>query len=135
MNELLNYIGISGFLCIILSTFIEISPIRIYPIQWFGNLLFAGIRKDIKTVNDKLDTHIVQGYRRDILNFQNECLRDVKHTKEQFNNVLKSVDEYEDYIESNGLKNGEVEEAMKYIKRVHQRCLDNHDFLDISNLT
>lgn len=138
MEAILNALGITGIsasLILFLMLFIEITPvIHLNPIGWIGNRLFGGIYKRIDDMTKKLDGHIVQGYRKDILDFQNECLRDVKHTREQFKNVFKSIDEYETYIKQNKIKNGEVEQAMEYIKRVYQRCLDQHDFLDITQL-
>lgn len=118
----------------IICVFVEITPIKINPIQWLGNRLFKSTNESISKMEKKLDEHIAQSYRNKILSFQNECLRNVKHTQEQFDEVLEAIDEYENYCKINEIKNGKTTEAIKFIKKVYQRTLLTHDFVDLTQI-
>lgn len=132
MAEILNYLGVAGFAVILLSVFIEITPIKINPIQWLGSQLFAGLRKDVKVINDKLDEHIAQSYRDKIMSFQNELLNGQLHTQEEFDEVIDACDDYEEYIRTNALKNGKANAAIAYIRRMYNKCLDERAFINLS---
>lgn len=133
MSDILNYIGASGFAIVLLSVFIEITPIKINPIQWLGNCLNKGTREDLKNINKKLDDHIVKSYRNDILQFMDSLLfyPSKLHTREQWNNILDACSKYDDYIKENNLTNGQVEEAMIYIKSMYQDALKSRSFKDV----
>ncbi len=133
MAQILNYFGVGGLAFIFLSVFIEITPLKINPLGWFGQRINAGLAKDLKRIDDKLDEHIVQSYRNNILSFQNECLRGQMHSLEQYRVILLACTNYERYIRENDLQNGEIEEAMAYIKRKYQNDLDRANFVDIKN--
>lgn len=134
MEQILNYFGIGGFALIFLCVFVEITPIKINPIQWLGNRMFSKTNESIKHMEKKLDEHIAQSYRNKILSFQNECLRSTKHTQEQFDEVLEAIDEYENYCKVNEINNGKTKEAIKYIKKVYQKALFSHDFIDLTQV-
>lgn len=107
------------------------------------------VRKDndlalkINEINDKVDDlhtalrkHIsesemktLQDTRRDILDFCNACMNGRKHTKEQFDFVIDECDRYEKYVEDNGIKNGVIEAAIKEIRRLYDKCIQEHSFL------
>lgn len=95
------------------------------------------IETKVETVSTNLDDHIkeseinyLKDTRRDILNFCNACMNKRRHTREQFQFVLKQCDNYEKYIEDNKLKNGEITAAIKEIRRLHEKCLQENDFLN-----
>lgn len=134
MEQILNYFGVGGFALIFLCVFVEITPIKINPIQWIGNRMFKSTNDSISKIEKKLDEHIAQSYRNKILSFQNECLRSVKHTQEQFDEVIEAIDEYETYCKKNSIKNGKTTEAIKFIKRVYQKALQDHDFVDLTKM-
>lgn len=134
MEQILNYFGVGGFALIFLCVFVEITPIKINPIQWLGNRMFAKTNDSIRKMEKKLDEHIAQSYRNKILSFQNECLRNVKHTQEQFDEVIEAIDEYETYCKKNEIKNGKTTEAIKFIKKVYQKALSDHDFIDLTKI-
>ena len=68
--------------------------------------------------------------RREILDFQNSCLRKSKHTKEEWTYIHKLCGKYENHISTNKLQNSEVEEAIHYIKRVYRRILEDGNFIE-----
>ena len=52
-----------------------------------------------------------------------------KHTKEQFDFMIRECDEYEKYIKKNDVKNGVIEAAIKEIRRLYEKCIQEHSFL------
>lgn len=136
MIETIKAIGNLGigvtFVIALLSIFIEWVPVKINPIQWLGRRFNKHIEDKVDSINAELTQHIAEENRTRILKFQNECLRRQKHTKEEFDSVLKVCRKYQKLIEKYDLENGECEDAMKYIKRVYDKCLDQGDFVDLS---
>ena len=103
----------------------------------------ADLAVKIDKINDKVDDlsialqkHIseseiksLQDTRRDILDFCNACMNGRKHTKEQFDFVIAECDSYEKYVEDNDIKNGVIEAAIKEIRRLYDKCIQEHSFL------
>ncbi len=52
-----------------------------------------------------------------------------RHTKEQFDFVIKECDTYEKYIKKNEIKNGVIEAAINEIRRIYQKCIHENSFL------
>lgn len=71
----------------------------------------------------------LQDIRRDILDFCNACMNGRKHTKEQFDFVIHQCDYYEKYIHEHDIKNGVIEAAIKEIRRLYDKCIQEHSFL------
>jgi hypothetical protein len=136
-----------GVLILILSIGVEFTPIKINPwsslLGWIGSKLnsklnakLAEIDNKVDKLSDDLDRHIAESNskelkdtRRDILEFCNSCMNGRKHTKEQFEFVIKQCDEYEKYIEENGIKNGVVDAATKEIRRLNLKCIQENSYL------
>lgn len=128
------------FIAIVLASFIQISPIKINPWDWFFGHIGKKINKEVfdkvEAIDKKLDKHIeddnkekLEVKRRDILEFANACMNGRKHTQEQFTFVIKTCDEYEAYIEKNHLRNGEISSAIEEIRRLYIKCRQNNAFL------
>lgn len=130
-----------GFVLVLIAAgLIQVSSIKIYPFDWFFNLIGKKLNKEIfakvDEVEKKLDKHIeddnrekLEANRRDILDFANACMNGRRHTQEQFNFVIKKCDEYEKYIEENHVKNGEISSAIEEIHRLNTRCRQRNSFL------
>lgn len=84
-----------------------------------------------------LDTHIRQddernadGHRARILQFNNELLRNIPHTREDFIEILAEIDFYEDFCKTHpDYKNNRAIHAIANIGRVYDERLQKHDFL------
>lgn len=94
------------------------------------------VDKKIDQVNKELKAHIteseeksLQDTRRDILEFCNACMNKRKHTKEQFDFVIKECDQYEKHIKTHEIKNGVIEAAIAEIRRIYQVCIHDNSFL------
>lgn len=140
-------LGGSGALIILLSL-VEISPIKINPwsrfAKWIGKAINADVIKELETVKatqtktqERLEDHISANNKREadncrtrILRFNNELIREIPHTKEEFIEVLKDIDDYERYCrEHKDYANGRAVHAIANINRVYDERLEKHDFL------
>ena len=140
-------LGSGGVLIVILSI-VEISPIKINPwsrlAKWLGRAINADVIKGLNSVKEsqketqeRLEAHIkadeksrADSCRARILHFNNELLRDIPHTKEEFVEILKDIDDYERYCrEHKDYANGRAVHAIANIGRVYDERLEKHDFL------
>lgn len=132
IKELLTDGGIS---LVVLLTLIQISPIKIDPWSWLAKNFGKFINADITA---KLEAHIAVDDRRTadahrvrILRFNNELLRDIDHTKEEFHEVLAEIDAYEEYCrEHPEYSNNRARLAIETIEETYKYCLKNHKFLE-----
>lgn len=140
--QIVQYGGEGGIIFFMLLMFIEWTPIKINPIGWLGKRwnretiqqteeFRKDMNKKVSEINNKLDEHIAEDYRNNILCVQDKLLRGRKFTREEWRKALGSCENYEKYIEDNHLKNDQVNEAMSFIKRSYRKCLDTSDFLDL----
>lgn len=133
-------IGGGGLLAVLL-TLVQIAPVKINPwsaiAKAIGNAINADVLRELDTVTQKLDTHIrvddernADSYRTRILQFNNELLREIQHTREDFIEILAVIDDYERYCrEHKEYKNNRAVCAIENIKRVYMERLQKHDFL------
>lgn len=131
-----------------MSIGIEIVPkIKWKPwstlLEWIGSKINAKtiskveeLSSKVELLQNELKKHItdsedksLQDIRRDILNFCNSCMNGRQHTKEEFDFVLKQCDEYEIYIEKNKVKNGVISAAIREIRRLNDKCIQENSFL------
>jgi len=136
-----------GIIFVIIASLLQISKININPwdkiLGWLGERINTKVNErlndmvaKVTAITVKLDEHIaesefkeIQDTRRDILDFANACMNGRKHTKEQFDFVIKECDDYERYIERNDIRNGVVSSAIKEIRRLYEKCLQENSFL------
>lgn len=133
-------IGGGGLLCALL-TLVQIAPVKINPwsaiAKAIGKAINADVLRELDTVTQKLDTHIrvddernADSYRTRILQFNNELLREIQHTREDFIEILAVIDDYESYCRDHKeYKNNRAVCAIENIKRVYMDRLQKHDFL------
>ena len=133
-------IGGGGLLAVLL-TLVQIAPVKINPwsaiAKAIGRAVNADVLRELDTVTQKLDTHIrvddernADSYRTRILQFNNELLREILHTREDFIEILAVIDDYESYCRDHKeYKNNRAVCAIENIKRVYMERLQKHDFL------
>lgn len=132
--------GGGGVLLFALSI-VQIAPVKINPwsalAKAIGRAINADVLRELKTVKQDLADHIrIDGerdadeHRARILRFNNELLRDIPHTKEEFIEVLIDIDFYERYCdEHKDYKNNRATHAIANISRVYDERLRKRDFL------
>lgn len=65
-----------------------------------------------------------------ILRFNDEIIQEVRHTKEHFDQILEDIDNYEKFCKENpDFPNNKAVLAIKNIKDVYDRCVEENDFL------
>lgn len=117
----------------------EIAPIKFSPITsflgWLGKKLNRDVKNDILQVKTKVDevqfdlqSHKVESWRRDILNFSNSLMRGENKSREGFEFIILTHDNYEEYLKVHKLDNGQVSLAYDYIKERYQDCIKNNSF-------
>lgn len=137
-----------GGVVLVLMTVVQITPIKINPwsaiAQLLGKAINADVLKELDDVKGEqrktrqaLDEHIrmddernADSHRQRILRFNNELLRDIPHTQEDFIEILAEIDLYEDYCKAHQeYKNNRAIHAIANIGRVYDERLQKHDFL------
>ena len=117
-----------GGIVLAAMTLIQIAPIKLDP--------WSAIDK-LDETREILDTHIkmdgartADAHRARILQFNNELLRDIPHTQEEFVEILAEIDQYEKYCKANpDYQNNRTTHAVANISRVYDDRLIKHDFL------
>ena len=137
-----------GGVLLVLLTVIQIAPIKVNPWSAIARLLGKAInadvlqelddvKGDVKETQKTIDEHIriddernADSHRQRILQFNNELLRDIPHTEEDFIEVLGEIDIYEDYCKTHPeYKNNRAIHAIAHIGKVYDERLEKHDFL------
>lgn len=126
---------------------IEVSKIKINPWttirKWIGDTFgkehgeqITALDKRLKVIETLLTRHIEDSDRRDaersrrrILEFEREIQWDVKHSKEEFEDMLETIRQYESYCASHpDFKNHVAVEATAHIQEVYRERLRKRDF-------
>lgn len=138
IEEIISY---GGGTFLFLMTLIQIAPIKMNPwsaiAKAIGKAINADVLKELDTVKKDLADHVkanevrnADEHRTRILRFNNELLRDISHTKEEFIDVLADIDFYERYCrEHKDYKNNRAVHAIANISRSYDERLRKHDFL------
>lgn len=130
-----------GGLLAAVMTLLQIAPVKINPWSWLAQAIGRAINREVLNklgeLEKRLDKHITtddrrtaDGSRTRILHFNNELLRDLPHTKEEFIEVLAEIDAYEKYCRDHpDYPNNRAVLAIENIRDTYKRRLDKHDFL------
>lgn len=138
-----------------LPTLLQISPLKVNPWSWLGKALkwlwrgfcrslnadvlskLSTMELDQKETKAKLESHIklddereADKVRASILLFNNELLRSIPHTKEEFVEILSKIDWYNDFCKTHeDYRNSRAVHAIANIERVYDERMKKHDFL------
>ena len=131
----------------LLSTFIEVSKIKINPwsslFKWIGNCLMADIKAEIKEVKEEQKElakrqdelarqraiDAADRIKAEIFSFYNECQKGQRHSEAEFNHIIQQNKKYDDLIEETGEENGVYTAEYKYILAIYEKCQREKDFL------
>jgi hypothetical protein len=135
-------------LTVLSMTVIQVVPIKINPWSAVGRWLGRVINADINSKVDKLSKSIDELKRQNdlinhtigedraitarvrILRFGDEVSRGIKHSEENFEQVLSDIDMYEKYCASHPkFKNNQTVMTTKVIKETYEMRLKNRDFI------
>ena len=124
-----------GSLLLVLMTLVQLAPVKINPWSWLAKVI--GKAMGLEAIEKKLDAHILMddrrcadGHRARILHFNNELLRGIEHTKEEFIEALAEIDAYEHYCAGHPeYPNNRAVLAIENIRSNYKERLQKHDFL------
>lgn len=129
-------------------TAVQISKIQVNPWSWLarhvGRAVNGEVMDQIGKINEKIDrleTDIgnarmmdeqrdIEQRRVRILRFGEEILRNTRHTKEHFDQILIDTTKYEKYCRGHpDFQNDVTVETIQHIKSVYKKCWEEHSFL------
>ena len=133
------------------SILFEVTPIKFNPVSmflgWIGKKLNKSVEEKVQKLEQTFDTRLdgldskvdelelktddneIYRLRFEILDFANSCQNGRQHTREEFDHVLDALVRYERIIERRGMKNGQIEQAHRYLERLYQDWCDKNLFL------
>lgn len=138
-----------------IPTILQISPLKINPWSWLWKMIkwiwrafcrslnaevldkLSAVEVAQKETKEKLDKHIklddereADKVRASILHFNNELIRSLPHTEEEFVEILSKIDWYKDFCkEHEDYKNSRAIHAIANIERVYDERMEKHDFI------
>lgn len=130
-----------GILLVALASIIQVSPIRINPwsalARFVGKAVNADLIQQVSKIQETLDEHLIESETRDadtsrarIFRFNNELLRGIPHTKEEFDAALIEVDLYERFCAAHkDYKNNVTALTIENIRSCYRERMKKHDFL------
>lgn len=135
LYDFFKNLSLSGWtsLVAIACMFIEVAPIKINPIGWLGKRLNKDMYNRVNEIEDKLDTHIAEGYRNYILNFQRELINnpDIQFTFEEWDKAIKNCEDYEIFCKQNEISNDRITQAIIFIRSEYQNALQNNNIMSL----
>lgn len=75
------------------------------------------------------DMQTVRQIKAHVLDFANSCMNKRKHTKQDFDNIIKENEEYERLVEKYELRNDVYTEDYAYIMKIYHKCQEEGSFL------
>ena len=79
------------------------------------------LNKKLDPISNKIDNNEKDRLRYEILTFANSLRNGNKHTRQEFETIFYFYDKYEEIISQLKLKNGYLEEEMKFVKESYER--------------
>jgi hypothetical protein len=131
----------SGGAVVVLTTIIQVTPIKINPWSWLGKCIGRAINGEVISKVDNLSDNLTSLRnecdereaslcRTHILRFGDELLHGVSHSQEHFLQILVDIDKYEKYCNSHPTYRNNIANAtIKQINKTYDECLEEHKFL------
>lgn len=152
LKDILSELGVVlplGFgVLFVLSGFVEFSKIKVNPwsaaAKWLGRCINADVLQKLNAVETelaetkkKLDEHVTMDderstdlHRAAILRFNTELIRGLKHTEEDFNEIMYNITCYERYCTAHPeYPNNRAVRAIGNINRVFDELMKTGGFL------
>jgi len=132
---------------IVLSMFVEITPVKLNPVTMFfdwikklireiGNALngpvldeLAKQKKTMSDIRDTVDDNEIDRIRWEILDFANSCRQGKKHTHDEFIHIIELNAKYHKILNRRELENGIIDLEYGFITKIYARCEEEDDFL------
>ena len=132
LNEIMSKMS-PGYVTIgivVLLSLIEISPLKLNPwdrlLSWIGSKLNSTTEKRLADVEKQLRSMWINDHRHCILTFAREARAAIAHSADEWTNVLNIAEEYEKYVDANGITNGIITQDTAYIRNLYQELSRDH---------
>ena len=112
-----------------LDAFEEQTKTSIFDMKNGTEQNYETLKSRISDMELSNDMQTVRQIKAHVLDFANSCLNHRKHTKKDFDNIIKENEEYESLCEKHHLKNDVYKEDFAYIMKVYHNCQDKDNFL------
>lgn len=86
------------------------------------------IMNGLNNLSDLMTKKTIKDMRRDILVFCDDLYNNKRLSKENYNDIFNTYDEYEKILKDNNMTNGQVEESMRFIRDTYHENLSNGTF-------
>lgn len=127
---LLEFLGVIGVV-------VEITPIKISPLAWIGQRLNSGLKEDVKAITKRIDElekkqvqKDIESKRKVILDFANSLRKGEKHTIEEYEYVIRLIDDYMIICNKYNIQNGVIKLQSKYINDTYYMLSKTGRFKD-----
>ena len=121
----------------VLGVVIEVTPIKVSPLKWIGRRLNSELKDEVITLNKRIDElekkevkKDIESKRSEILKFANSLRQDKKHTVEEYENIIRTIDEYILLCDKYKIKNGYINIQSKYINDTYYLLSKSGRFKD-----
>lgn len=137
-----------AILAAILASIFEVSKIEINPWSSLFGYIGRAINKDVIDKVDALEKQVIKiqedadareakaderdanAARARILRFGDECLHDVKHSKEHFDEIMRDIKDYETYCDTHPhFENNTAVHTIDLINEIYHDRMRDHSFL------
>lgn len=94
-----------------------------------SNMNDTEISRKLTEIEMRQDEMTAARIKNHVLTFSRRCRKGEKHTKEDFQNLIKENEQYEQLTEKHGWKNDVYKEDYAFFMEEYRRCLREDDFL------
>ena len=122
--------GWAVILLILLLSLIQVSPLKLTPwdsiLGWIGGKLNGKTEKRLAAVEKQIRDMWINDHRQRILTYARECRAEIRHSPDEWTNVLNEAEEYEDYVEEHDITNGIITQDTEYIRGLYLELSRDH---------
>ena len=112
-----------------LETFENRTNVNMEEVKSKATGTFDLLSERLNEMERSNDMQTVRQIKAHVLDFANACLNHRRHTKQEFESILKENEEYEELVRKYNLKNNVYDEDYKYIVKIYHKCQDENSFL------
>lgn len=87
------------------------------------------LKQRLNAMEKSNDMQTIRQIKAHVLDFANSCLNKRKHTKQDFDNIIKENQEYEELVAKYGLQNDVYKEDYAFIMKIYHTCQEEGSFL------
>ncbi|MCR1960178.1 hypothetical protein CWE04_12000 [Thomasclavelia cocleata] len=110
LPSIIGFLGAFGIV-------VEVSPIKLYPLRWIGNLINADIRERLEYHIKESDKKEMKNLRHQILTAADELENGAVFSKEKYEHLIDANKDYHSLIDKYDFDNGYLDARFEYIMK------------------